>query len=122
MAARASSTGRSTFRNPHPADRSPQVLHQADPRSAKRFKQEARVLSRLQHPNVLRVLEHGEEAGAPFMAVEYVDGLDVAAWIDANGLPPPAGGRRRSWPRLLIPWSTGHGQASFTAISSPPIS
>lgn len=42
------------------------------------FWDEARVTSRLDHPNVIRVLDYGRVNGQLFMALEYVDGPPVA--------------------------------------------
>jgi len=44
-----------------------------------RFIQEARALARLNHPNVVTVFRVGEEAGVPFLAMEWVEAspLDV---------------------------------------------
>lgn len=42
------------------------------------FADEARVTGRLEHPNVVRVLELGNSNGELFMALEYVDGPSLA--------------------------------------------
>ena len=45
-----------------------------------RFEAEARTLSRIVHPNVVAIYDFGQFAGAPFIAMELVDGgslLDV---------------------------------------------
>ena len=44
-----------------------------------RFRREAEILARLDHPNVVRVFAVGEADGLPYYAMEYVDGtpLDV---------------------------------------------
>src|SRR5687768_14488914 len=39
-----------------------------------RFRNEAGVLARLQHPNVVQVYEVGEANGAPYFALEYCAG------------------------------------------------
>ncbi len=43
------------------------------------FVDEARVASRLNHPNVLKVYDVGEDNGVPFMALEYVEGVHLGA-------------------------------------------
>ncbi len=43
------------------------------------FKDEARLSQRLQHPNVVRVFDFGEADGRMYMAMEYVDGMDVGS-------------------------------------------
>ncbi len=39
-----------------------------------RFKREARLAAALDHPGIVRVLDFGDEEGAPYMVMEYVDG------------------------------------------------
>ena len=40
----------------------------------KRFKREARLAAKLDHPNVVRVFDVGEEGDRPFIVMEHVDG------------------------------------------------
>ena len=40
----------------------------------RRFKQEARAILALNHPNILTVFEIGEAAGSYYIATEYIDG------------------------------------------------
>ena len=42
-----------------------------------RFKREFRALSRIHHPNVIRVHGWGAYEGHPFIALEYVEGIDL---------------------------------------------
>jgi len=51
--------------------------------------EEARVASRVAHPNVVRLLEVGSHAGTAFLAMEYVDGADLAQVLDARSEPLP---------------------------------
>jgi tetratricopeptide (TPR) repeat protein/predicted Ser/Thr protein kinase len=65
-------------------------LHRADadPRAAARTLREARAMARLAHPNVLAVHEVGEHEGRLFIVVEWVDGVDLRAWLaDAPRTP-----------------------------------
>src|SRR4029450_11409071 len=51
----------------------------ADKQSAERFAREARVLSELQHPGIVRYIAHGETpGGTPYLAMEWLDGEDLA--------------------------------------------
>lgn len=43
-----------------------------------RFKREAQAAGRLQHPNIVTVHEYGEDHGAPFIVMEYVEGASLA--------------------------------------------
>jgi serine/threonine protein kinase len=64
-----------------------------DPRFIKRFRNEARMMFLLRHPNVAQVhdLDQAED-GSLFLAMEYVDGPSLRAVIDSapHGLPIPA--------------------------------
>jgi eukaryotic-like serine/threonine-protein kinase len=44
------------------------------------FVREAKILSHLQHPGVVNVLDFGQEDGAYVMVLEYVHGYDLGAW------------------------------------------
>jgi serine/threonine-protein kinase len=54
-----------------------------------RFLREARLAARLSHPNVVRVFDVGEDAGRPFIAMEYVEGGTLADLVARRG-PLPA--------------------------------
>lgn len=54
----------------------------------RRFQEEAQILSRLRHPNVVQVFDFGEEGGVPFMAMELLDGEDLASKLAARGRLP----------------------------------
>jgi serine/threonine-protein kinase len=53
------------------------------------FVNEARVSARLNHPNLARTLEFGEVNGEYFLALEFVDGLDLAS-VPALSAPQAA--------------------------------
>jgi len=50
-----------------------------------RFRQEVRAAGRLLHPNIVTVLDCGEDLGAPFLAMEYVEGESVDRIIKRSG-------------------------------------
>lgn len=50
------------------------VLSHLSPELRVRFSREARAAARLKHPNVVILYDVGEEAGQPFIAMEYVEG------------------------------------------------
>jgi len=47
----------------------------------RRFQQEARAASHLNHPNIVAMHDSGTEAGLPFFAMEYVEGQTLRAMI-----------------------------------------
>ncbi|MEW6667040.1 MAG: HDOD domain-containing protein [Thermodesulfobacteriota bacterium] len=50
-----------------------------------RILQEARTVSRLQHPNIIPVYEVGEHEQVPYLVFEYVDGVSLRDLIRQNG-------------------------------------
>jgi serine/threonine-protein kinase len=53
----------------------------------KRFRQEARAVARLRHPNILVVMDHGEQQGMTYLVMEYVDAGTLHEML---GAPMPA--------------------------------
>ena len=51
-----------------------------NPRMAGLFVREARILSELQHPGIVNILDFGEEDGAYVMVLEFVRGYDLGLW------------------------------------------
>lgn len=52
-----------------------------------RFDQERILLARLQHPNIARILDGGRtDAGIPWLAMEFVDGVSVTQYCEDNAL------------------------------------
>ena len=63
-----------------------------DPRFVEMFLDEARIASRISHPNVCTVHDFGEAAGAYFMALEYLSGVTLQRVIrDAATTPGTIG-------------------------------
>lgn len=42
-----------------------------------RFRREAKVLARLEHPNIVKIIEHGYENDDPFLAMEFIVGKNL---------------------------------------------
>ncbi|MDN4160400.1 serine/threonine-protein kinase [Nocardioides abyssi] len=53
-----------------------------------RFESEARLLARLDHPSLVRLMDVGTSAGRPYFVLELVDGGTLAALLDAAPLDP----------------------------------
>ncbi len=51
-----------------------------------RFEREAKALAHLSHPNIVKVLDYGEENGSPYLVMEYVSGGTLK---DRMGAPLP---------------------------------
>jgi hypothetical protein len=60
----------------------------ADPADLVRFRREAEVVARLQHPGVVQVFEIGEHQGMPFLVLEYCGGGSLRRLLDGKPLPP----------------------------------
>ena len=60
-----------------------------DPEFVSMFLDEARLVAKLSHPNIVSVHEFGKEEGAHYLVMEYVDGEAVSAAIKrSHGLEP----------------------------------
>jgi eukaryotic-like serine/threonine-protein kinase len=53
----------------------------------RRFAAEARTLARLQHPNLVRLLDAGTDNGDAFLVLELLDGATVRELLDGGALP-----------------------------------
>lgn len=49
-----------------------------------RFLRERRLLARLSHPNIARLLDAGAYKGEPYLVMEYVEGGSITAWAAAH--------------------------------------
>ena len=54
-----------------------------------RLRREFTALRQLQHPNIVRVLDLGEEDGIPWLSMEFVDGMNMREWLTVCGEPQP---------------------------------
>jgi len=57
--------------------------------SIERFRREARNAARLSHKNIVTLYDWGQDGGTWFLALEYVDGIDLASHIHAKGRLDP---------------------------------
>jgi predicted Ser/Thr protein kinase len=63
------------------------LKHLIEPAEMRRFEIEARLLAMLDHPRVVRVVEHFEHEGNHFLVMDLVDGPDLAQVLSDRGAP-----------------------------------
>lgn len=63
------------------------VLHRSDEMHRARMSIEAKALAKLSHPNVVTVHEVGTEDGQLFVAMEFVQGRTLQAWLEEPSGP-----------------------------------
>ncbi len=73
---RATATGTSGFTRPVCIKRVRPELSD-DPEFVEMFKREARISANLQHPNIVQVFDFDRYDGRLFLAMEYIEGMDV---------------------------------------------
>jgi len=59
----------------------------ADPERKRRFLQEARAASALNHPNIITLYDIANHGGIDFLVMEYVEGKSLGKLITSKGLP-----------------------------------
>lgn len=64
--------------------------HTEDQEFAERFRREARVVARLSHPHLVRLLDAGEEEAGPYLVLELVEGETLKDRVRREGPLPPA--------------------------------
>jgi formylglycine-generating enzyme required for sulfatase activity len=62
-----------------------------DTESAERFRLEARTTAQLKHPHIVTLYDFGIENGQPWMALDYIDGGDLAARLKAGAFAQAEG-------------------------------
>src|SRR5262245_4003679 len=65
----------------------PELLE--DPEMRERFVGEARTAAAIEHPNVIPLHYVGEEDGVAFLAMRFVDGIDVGGLVKTQGPMAP---------------------------------
>jgi eukaryotic-like serine/threonine-protein kinase len=69
------------------------VLHPsfaADPAVLARFERESRMAAQIDHPNAVRVIDHGAEDGIPYLVMELVEGRELFDVLSQEGRLAPA--------------------------------
>jgi tetratricopeptide (TPR) repeat protein len=80
----------------------------ARPADLVRFRQEAEMIARLQHANIVQIYEVGEYAGGSYLALECVDGPALDRQV--NGIPQPPREAARLVETLARAVHYAHGQ------------
>jgi WD40 repeat protein/serine/threonine protein kinase len=55
----------------------------------RRFRTEAEVVARIQHPNIVQIHDVGEHDGRPFLVLEFIDGDSLADRLEGKPWPVP---------------------------------
>jgi len=67
------------------------ALHPAfmeDPNFLARFQREARVVAKLEHPNVVPIYDFAEHEGRPYLVMKFIEGETLKARITREAIPP----------------------------------
>jgi serine/threonine protein kinase len=67
------------------------ILHEhyaADPEYLERFRREARAVARLSHPNIVTVIDRGNDGGRQYIVFEHVDGENLKELVLRAGRLP----------------------------------
>ncbi|MBN1264085.1 MAG: serine/threonine protein kinase [Anaerolineales bacterium] len=70
------------------------VLHPAfkeDPNFLERFRREARVIARLEHPNIVPIYDFSEQNEQPYLVMKYIEGVTLKARLAQSPLDPQEG-------------------------------
>jgi eukaryotic-like serine/threonine-protein kinase len=72
-----------------------------DPETLARFRREAKLLTRLDHPNVVRSFQIGEADGRHYLVLEYLDGDTLGEVLERRKTLPPTDAVRIVYQALL---------------------
>ena len=86
-------------------------------RRSERLRVEAQLLAKLTHPNVIVVHDVGVLRDQVFVAMQWLGGGTLRAWVDCDK-GPTVGEVLRHYAEVAEGLAVVHGQASWTATSS----
>src|SRR3954449_12683991 len=67
------------------------ILHEhyaQDPEYLERFRREARAVAKLSHPNIVTVIDRGDDGGRQYIVFEYVEGENLKEFVVRSGRLP----------------------------------
>ena len=70
------------------------ILHEryvSDPEYLARFRSEARAVARLSHPNIVTVIDRGDDGGRQYIVFEHVEGENLKELVQRTGRLPVRG-------------------------------
>ncbi|MCS6901012.1 MAG: serine/threonine-protein kinase [Myxococcales bacterium] len=62
---------------------------ECSPAAQARFAREATLLSSLDHPGIVRLLDQGMHQGSPFLVLEWLEGISLATALESGPFPIP---------------------------------
>ena len=66
-----------------------ELIPSADPVSLKRFLQEAQVMARTSHPNLVQVHDMELQGNVNYLVMEFIRGRSLRDWMNGTQIPPP---------------------------------
>src|SRR5438477_871035 len=66
-----------------------ELIQSADPVALKRFLQEAQVMARTSHPNLVQVHDMELQGNVNYLVLEFVRGRSLRDWMNHGPIPPP---------------------------------
>ena len=83
------------------------ILHEHyadDPEYLERFRREARAVAKLSHPNIVTVIDRGDDGGRQYIVFEHVEGENLKELVVAVGPAAGASGRSSSLSTSRTGW------------------
>jgi eukaryotic-like serine/threonine-protein kinase len=66
-----------------------ELIQSADPVALKRFLQEAQVMARTSHPNLVQVHDMELQGNVNYLVMEFIRGRSLRDWLNHGSIPPP---------------------------------
>ncbi|HKW69662.1 MAG TPA: serine/threonine-protein kinase [Candidatus Dormibacteraeota bacterium] len=66
-----------------------ELIQSADPVALRRFLQEAQVMARTSHPNLVQVHDMELQGNVNYLVMEFIRGRSLREWMNEKPLPPP---------------------------------